>query len=394
MKLTLMLAIGVIGMGMTCEDPAAPMPVPPEAENPVPPEETPMEPSFSVIGIWKRDTGDFGQASLEYGGDVEYLSIEAGGLANLTIRYEDSRALVCIPAAFAHLGDDALLFDFSATDNRAAGLNGSTVALHKMADNNSLELTESDGRTSTFHREAMIAADDLCKHLQETDRFEIDTHIIYGSALAFDGTYLLLADNEDEIRPVDRETGDILPKLNMPQPRYDYIETAQGKDVWLEGRNSSEVILERRSQAGVLIDEIKRSELGLPDFDFACAAFDDVNKRLYMFGQDDETLALQILIVDSEAEPDVLLNTVEFRGYLEAMAFDGTDILAIGNYPQYLYRISIDSFKVTETFHLNDQDGGQFQGVAVVDGAVYLLGKVYQQFGANKTIITRSVLPE
>jgi len=368
--------------GMTCEEQNVPMPVPTpgteqpgDPNTPTPPDGDPTPEPFKIVGMWKRVSGDFALASEFAGGKVEYLTMRADGTLDVTIRNEQTLALMCFSGLYSELAERSMLMDFGFSGFASAGFQGASLAIYDMPDNDTLEMTENGEVESVFERVAEIPTEDQCKPLIVVDTVDQLPEPDFPTNLVLVNEIFMYAnDNVNrELVRVSKNDGMMLAPLAILSGVHQYPITSQGDDLWNQCNCASDTIIERITQASVSVDEVTGTELGLADFDIETAAFDDQNKLLYVAGRDFDLNRNQILKVNAEVEPDVLVEAFEFELPFEAMAFSGDDLYILGGFPYHVYRVNPDTMKVVESFSLPFSFTSEPQGIVVDGETIYLL---------------------
>ncbi len=371
--------------GMTCEEPNVPMPAPtpgseqpgdPNAPTPTPPSPggDPTPDSFSIVGVWKRVSGDFALASELNGSDVEYVTMRANGSMDVTIRHPQTQALMCFSGLYSELNERAILMDFGFGGLADAGFQGASLAVHDMPDNDTLEMTENGEIESVFERVAEVPLEDRCQQLAIVDVMtDFPEPDFPTDLLLVNDIFMYANDNVSrELVRVNKTDGTMLTPLAIQTGVHQYPITNQSDDLWNHCNCGSDTIIERITQASVSVDQVTKAELGVDDFDIDTAAFDEQSKLLYLTGRDFDLGRNQILKVNAEAEPDVLVGAFDFELNIEAMASDGADLFVIAGFPYHIYRVNPDTMKVVESFSpplsFNSEPAG-----LVVDGDTFYM---------------------
>jgi|GEM_PF-2648911 len=384
LALMIVMVSGIfVATGMTCEDPNVPTPVPtPGAEQPddpntptPTPDGEPTPAPFSIVGSWKRVSGDFALASELNGGDVEYLILGADGSASVTIRNEQTQALMCRDGLYSDLTERSILMDFGLAGLVDAGFQGTSLAIHNMPDNDTLEITENGSVDSVFERVAEVPLEDRCRQLAIVDLMTDFPEPDFPTDLVLVNNIFMYA-NDDvnrELVRVNKNDGTMLAPLAIQSGVHQYPLTSQGDDLWNHCNCGNDTIIERITQASISADQVTKTELAVGDFDIDTAAFDEQSKLLYLTGRDFDLGRNQILKVNAEAAPDVLVGAFDFEFRIEAMAFSGADLFVIAGYPYHLYRVNPDTMKVVESFSLPLSFNSEPAGLVVDGDSFYML---------------------
>ncbi len=93
---------------------------------------------------------------------------------------------------------------------------------------------------------------------------------------------------------------------------------------------------------------------------------------LWLSGEPD-TGSDELLCVDADAEPDVLLEVREFDLRLDALTWDGTHLWALRS-SRFVLRIDPLTFEVLETYLLPDYRD-DWQGIAAVGDQLSVIGQ-------------------
>jgi len=382
----------LVATGMTCEDPNVPTPVPtpgteqpgdPNTPTPTPPDGEPAPAPFDITGVWKRVSGDFALASELNGADVEFVALRENGDIEVTMRHQQTQGLFCFTGLFSKVTERSILLDFGLSDLRDAGVFGTSLALHNMPDNDTLEITENGQIESVFERVVEIPVEDTCTPLVVVDELEDLPEPDFPTDLVLINDVFFYS-NDDvsrELVRINKNDGSILAPLTINGGIHQHPLTGQGDDLWNHCNCASETLLERVTQASESIDEVTEGELGFADFDVETAAFNEESKLLFIAGRDRIADRRQILVVNAEAEPDVLVNAFDFALRIEEMTMDGPDLLVLAGFPTHVYRIETNTMKVVETFSLPLFVNRDLEGIEVDGDAIFIL---MERFGAGQ----------
>jgi hypothetical protein len=117
---------------------------------------------------------------------------------------------------------------------------------------------------------------------------------------------------------------------------------------------------------------------------------------LWLHGKESATSVGRFLLIDSNAEPDVLLDTRYFNRTVNALAFDGTDLWAIVTVAsRSVCRLDMTTGRVIESFEVPDETvtwtGLDFDA----NGMMYLVGQdEVTEMGVIVGINTTVAVPE
>lgn len=200
------------------------------------------------------------------------------------------------------------------------------------------------------------------------DCFDVPVPIVF-SGLAYDGTSLWFnVEDFTQAVPVDPETG--MP--GAPIPVSGLVHAVQNGDFWTHcGCGGSHEASRWPIDGGLIVDMVDTDSDLANEITIRGIAYDSVGNALYLAGDDN-----QLLRVDSDAEPDVLLgvNTIDSLGNLGAITWDGSSVWAIvSSNPQTIIRVDVNSGIVTASYPVPDATV-TWQGIAAVGPQFFLIG--------------------
>lgn len=203
--------------------------------------------------------------------------------------------------------------------------------------------------------------------------FDVPTPHYY-SGLAYDGNWLwYTVEDGTESVPIKPETG----MADYPIPVTAVLHAAQEEDFWTHCSCGGSPDAIRKSKSGTVKDLVRT------DVDFSSKirirgiAYDSTGHVLYLAGDAGWTFENQLLRVNSDAEPDILLgiSTIDFSyGSLRAITWDGLSLWAIiGIGTQTIISIDANNGVVIDAYASPDAMV-DWQGIAAIGEDFFLLG--------------------
>lgn len=358
-------ALMVGGCGNDLGDPAEQNPDPPAGTpDPAPQEQDP-------VGVWKHETGPFvtyyddGESTWE----GQYFVLYADGTARITYLHLQTDAVLCYDFFYTVI-DDVLLFGWN-DSYRENIFNESGFLVFDLPDDNTLVLDGGYDEPSVFSRQPAVPPEFDCGTLETVASFtDLAQQPHYDSGLAFDGMDLWFTAENDKTYPVSPDTGALGTPIALSTAPY--VHAMQGDNFW---SHDDDEIAQRRSMANVMIDTVDTDNDLMAKMDIHALAFDPVESMLWIHGRDTAANKNRFLKVDATGEPDVLVDSIDFPLYSEALTWDGTHLwMLYGEEPQLLVKIDVSTFKAVRSY-LIDEPYVYFYGIAAADGNIFMIGR-------------------
>jgi len=320
----------------------------------------------NLSGIWQRASGTLFASQTT--SQPEFLVLNADGTGSLNLRQPDTGVLTCGNLLHTRseptLVLDLALFGF-----------GTPMTLASQPDANTLQLREVGGGTATFTRAAAVGAQ--CSTFTVNARFDgLAVEPDGFSGLAFDGTSLWYEeDNTGLVFPINPSTGVLGASVDLGFfSQFSHVHAMQGADFWTHCGCGGSEEAERRTAAGATVDTVD-TDTGLGNrIGIRGIAYDGPGNVLYLHGFASATGVQQLLRVNSNAEPDVLLGAADFPVSLRSMTWDGANLWAIAGFsPQVVIRIDVNAAAAAATYIVPDTSV-QWQGIAAVGSQLFLVG--------------------
>ena len=314
-------------------------------------------------GVWRFAEGPPAQGSDDF--FTEYVVLAADGSGRLHRRARASNALDCRDLAYARSLSGALTVDpadFSTAEVWNGRLVGSDV----------LELTDGGGATTRFERTSAVEPAFECIELAETRRISGLPKPSGFSGLAFDGALLwYTAFDGDLVQPVDPATGSAGTAIDIGAP-FNEVHAVEKGDFWTHCACGNISESWRVTAAGAFVDEVRPGSDFGAELSINAIAHDEFGDVLWLYGYSYEAQVQRLLQVQSDAEPDVLLSSLDVRFYVRALTWDGSALWGL-NGPK-LFRIDPVTGLVTASYVLPDESV-DWRGVAAANGLLYVIGE-------------------
>ena len=208
------------------------------------------------------------------------------------------------------------------------------------------------------------------------------------SGLAFDGSMLWFTDKADTTKlfPINSSTGTLGTAVILSNVGgFSKLKEIQGGDFWVICACGGSISIERRTTADVLVDQIDvPTDLG-PNISIDAAAYDPTARVLWIYGTDRDDDLGRILKIDSDAEPDVLLDVSVVAVSVKDITWDGTFLWALAS-GQTIVQLSVDPIRIVATYQ-SPMPSLTFQGIAAGGGNIFLFG---DPFAATGTLVKLS----
>jgi hypothetical protein len=333
-------------------------------------------------GVWQ-----VGQSDLFSGPQfsTKYLQLNQDGTGTL-FRQAESKVLNCQKFLYTVLSDSTLAISAVPADSPA---DGNQLFLYTLAGSD-LTITSQDDRSDSFTKGSALPPGVQCKTFANpTFIRDLQPPIENSSGLAYDGTSLYFSGEDDYTYPFllssnTVDTGNKFQFAGSGSNPARYVHASQGTDFWgVPGSgHNSDTERRNRSGAGSPIDAIDTDTDLSHALRIGGEAFDGTN--LWLIGNNDVTDVGEILKIDSNAEPDVVLQTFTFDGFFRGLAWDGAFLWTIANDGSVI-KIDPASGEATATYEGLDPEI-YWNAIAAVGEDLYLAG---QTFSPNATVIAK-----
>jgi hypothetical protein len=242
-------------------------------------------------------------------------------------------------------------------------------------DGDTLRLGDGRGHEAVFA--ARDGVPDLlsCFPVQVMSRRELGNHPALGTGLAYDGASLFYTreDPESVLDRIDPDTGAPGQPLSFSLPFTLVHATEEESSFWTVCRCSPGVAV-RRDPDGEELDRVDTQDFDDP-INIRALAYDDAGNNLWLHGLDGNGPS-RLLRIDSDADPNVLLRSVDLDLYLEGMTWSGNELWAIDSTAGRQVLVEIDPMagQVVKTFRSPDPDLA-LRAVGAVGNRLFLLAR-------------------
>jgi hypothetical protein len=344
-----------------CETPSGKLKLRPEACK-AEREQLAFDAGADPAGVWRWTAGPPAEGSDD--SFLEYLVLAADGSGRLHRRQRASGSLDCRDLAYARSLSGTLTVD--------AHGSGAEVWTGRLPAPDALELTDAGGATTRFERASAVDPAFECVELAEDRRVTGLPAPSSFTGLAFDGTQLwYTAFDGERVQPVDAGTGVPGTPLDIGAP-FNELHAMQAGDFWTHCACGNVGETWRVTPAGAFVDEVRPGPGFGEELSLGAIARDEVASVLWLYGYSFAAQTRRLLQVQSDAEPDVLLSSLDVRFYVRALTWDGAALWGL-NGPS-LFRIDPVTGLVTGTYHLPDESV-DWMGVAAANGSLFVIGR-------------------
>lgn len=317
-----------------------------------------------ISGAWQVTEGSLfsGQTTNE----LQYLSLGADGSAVLYFTDPAIGGNVCLSGIYVAIDSNALLLDLAGTFDEE-------LLLLERPTADTITLTDMLGSMATLTSASAVPTEFQCQTLTVTDRFENLPRPDTFSGLGFDGERLWFEEQDTGLAyPVTPATGAAGTAIDLGiGSDYTHLQTLQGDNFWTfcDVCGASRVAA-LRDQTGAGLDEVDTDALGAP-----------IAIRAMLWRADTSTLWLhglgtdgvyKFLRVNSDAEPDTLVDTIPLDLMLSGLAYDGTNLWALAG-DDTIYKLAGENLSVLATYESPDP-AVDWSGIAWVGNNLYAIG--------------------
>lgn len=331
-------------------------------------ERTIFAPGDDPVGVWQWASGppEFPSSQLY----TEFLTLGTDGTGRLNARNRDSGVLECSDFVYARSLNGMLTLDPTTQRGNAPVWRG------VLPSPDSLEISKPDASTTAFTRAASVDPDFECVEVIETRRFDGLPAPSSWTGLVWDGVSLWYTEDDTGlVHPVNPASGAPGVALDIG-PSFNEVHAMQGGDFWVHCACGSVNVTERVTPAGVSVDTIDTSaDLG-DQISLNGIVRDDVGGVLWLFGRSSARDTRTLLEVDSDAEPDVLVSTVDVGFFGSSMTWDGTNFWIVSG--TTILRIDPATGLAVSTWTLPDATV-RWQGIAAVNGEIWVVGRINEE---------------
>jgi hypothetical protein len=312
----------------------------------------------SPEGAWELVEGTF------FADELRYAEFRADRSLEFDFVHETG-ALICEGGSF-HVLDGSQMLVYVPDLTEGALL----MWDYERPDADTLVLSWTPEQTATFTRLESVPDEAHCREFTVVQRYEGLPEPDSWSGLAHDGTSLWYTeDGSSNLVPIDPATG-APGALVAFGTAFQIVYAAQGADLWVTQGGTPEA--QRRTTGDLLVDSVHtQTDLG-HRIQVIAIAFDEAGGVLWLYG-DPDTGPSELLRVDADAEPDVLIDARAFDLSLDALTWDGTYLWGLRG-SGHIVRIDPDTLAVLETY-LQPDDSDEWEGIAAVGGHLFVIGE-------------------
>ncbi|MEN0066224.1 MAG: hypothetical protein AAGA48_29050 [Myxococcota bacterium] len=337
------------------------------------------EPTFS--GSWELVSGiDPFETGID---DLAYLTIAPpnGGGGALTLYGTNllNGAPDCAQGVYAGLGDRAVQVEFSS--GSYYGNDGSflTVLAFSLDE---LVIQTANGQ-ATFRPADAVPANAQCGQASFVNRLSVvlpdgmyGNYFATRGRLLFDGTNLLVFNNDALVYPVSPSNGTVDVGIALDAV-YDEPYAAEGNVIWARDFRS----IAQLNPVPVIADEVVTDEIapGLDaPLDIACAAHNGTN--LILNGRSTLDSTQRLYVIDHVSEPDVLLTNVETGIQYRDLTFHQGNLwgLTTSNGRAQIVQISLTTGQASNTILMPPELGrGNVDGLESTGTSLFVMQRPY-----------------
>jgi hypothetical protein len=339
-------------------------------------------------GTWEHVAGDLPllEESLPAGVDLRYLVLASDQTGGLHAKMEGAGSGAwCQDLIYSRTVDAGIVLQVY--DDAGHVQRKMLVGFDRNAD--TLRLGDGRGHTAVFANRDGIPADFDCFPLRIVNRHELGNYPASGTGLAYDGELLIYTreDPETVLDRIDPETGIPGVPLNLPFPFTLVQATEERSSLWTVCRCSPGVAV-RRDEDGDELDRVDTQSFPTP-INIRALAHDEAANILWLFGLD-ATGPNRLLRVDSDADPNVLVQALSLDLYLEAMTWNGEALWAVDSTSgrQAVLEIDPSEPQVVRTFRSPDPELA-LRAIGAVGNRLFVLARD----GSTSTVFLLEIAP-
>ena len=323
----------------------------------------PAQPSAS--GVWQLQSSQI-DFSYWVRGDLQYLDLSDPHTAGAYGGVAAANLKSC-PKIPYHADQNSL--------SLKTGSSSEAVFLLSVS-NDTLTLKNTSGQQATFTKVSEVPAEVKCQTISfASGPVEVHLGVKSGSNITSDGANLWLADEGGNVYQINPATGQLGTAQLLTNSGYSAIQTMQGGDFWateFAGRIST---IKRMRLGGSEQDSIDtRVDLSHELATFGAA----YSTRLWLAGQNLSTDQSELLEVDSDTEPDVLVKVHPLDFYIDKLTIHQGKlwglITLLGWNENQIVELDTANDTIARSYTLPALDeGDNYRGLTSLDGKLYLL---------------------
>jgi len=338
---------------------------------PLPPQGVHEAPSPDIFGTWLLDGGAM-LTTFVSGVEVTAMILNEDGSGRVFLFDGQTGTRDCVQTYNVFDGE-TLVLDFSADPNLALGVERffTFPVVVVVVDHGALGVADEAGQIAWFSRQSALPQELTCGRLEIQRTFEnVPAPSFFSDLVPFDGD-LVYNSQDGLIERFDLNTNRLGVPLGSTAGRL--VQTVQGNHFWTHCACGGSPDAFRRDLNTVFDTVSTPNELG--DFQTIRAmAYDSVDDRLWLHGRLQSTGLASFSIVDTNGEPDVLVQSIPFNRELRALAFDGTDMWGVVTMAsQSVVRVNAVTGEVLESFEVPDE-AVVWSGLTFDPFHMYMLG--------------------
>lgn len=330
-------------------------------------------PAPSPFGTWLVEEGSL-LREIDTTLDATAITINEDGFGRVFFNDLRTGANDCVRTYVLYDGETMAL-DLSAEPSLSFNPNRTIFFPVVIADHDTLNLADETGNIALLSRQEKLPTEVTCQELEVDQIFEgLPRPNSFGDLVLFVDD-LVYNSNDDQIELFDIETETLSSPLGPTLSRFLQTTqpTIQTPDFWHHcGCGGSPDV--RRSNLNTVFDTIHTGNDLNEEITVRAGEYVPTTDRLWLHGFGDNDGRGKFLVINTNGEPDVLEETIDFNRSARGLAFDGTDLWAfVSMASRSIARIDINTGDVVETFELPDEDIF-WTGMAFDEDHMYLIG--------------------
>ncbi len=306
---------------------------------------------------WQRTSGTLFSSSKS---ELAYLVLNADSTLEMYHRDPGVGFITCSGGLFEQ-GAAIVTFTFPGPESRLE------LLAYELPDANTLNLRDVAGEITVFTR-VTLPANATCLELSVLNTYTGLPRPSNWSGLASDNTLLWYTNTDGWVQR--------LSLAGAPGPAghlsFNLVHGYQASALWLLSTADADAhVAQRRNAFDILQDEVDTEALGAPT-SLRSLAYDDANHVLWLHGTIVGSDGYQMLRVNSDAEPDVLLDVRAYDANIRSMAWDGASLWLLFGEDDYV--IQVDPTTLAPLHIYTAPSDVDWVALAWVEDSLYLLG--------------------
>lgn len=314
-----------------------------------------------LAGVWEVTAGDL--FSSTSGGALQYLELNIDGTGAIYRRFATTNIIRCRDIDYAVVSSSVVLIsDFGLFQYQSSG--------------STLQLSDVNTTMASFASATEVPSSSRCKSFSNV----MEVGLVQpapreGTEIAYDGSVFWYSGiTEDffivKIFSFDPMTQSVTDELDWTFAAPS-VGAFQGPNVWSYGGDEASL----RSLANMEVDRVRFGFGSSFDDDYSPNALAWDGTHLWVHARDFNNDTRELLQVDTSADPKMIVSAMPFDARVISLAFDGTDLWALLDFPPAVVRLDAEAARATETYEFPEVEGNiNWRGIEFAGTDLFFLG--------------------